>query len=104
MNPSADIADAIDASLIPRSRRSSEVGNGNPLQHSCWKIPWTKDPGRLHPQGHRELNATQYSTAAAAAVSSSHVPCLSIRFHGVQMEYVKQYKKYLTSLASSYFL
>ena len=23
------------------------VGNGNPLQYSCLKIPWTDEPGRL---------------------------------------------------------
>ena len=22
-------------------------GNGTPLQYSCWKIPWTEEPGRL---------------------------------------------------------
>ena len=22
-------------------------GNGNPLQYSSWKIPWTEKPGRL---------------------------------------------------------
>ena len=21
--------------------------NGNPLQDSCWEIPWTEEPGRL---------------------------------------------------------
>ena len=24
-------------------------GNGNPLQYSCWRIPWTEEPGRLQP-------------------------------------------------------
>ena len=22
--------------------------NGSPLQYSCWRIPWTKEPGRVH--------------------------------------------------------
>ena len=35
----------------------------------AWKMPWTKDPGRLCPQGHKELNATEHSTVAAAAKS-----------------------------------
>ena len=27
--------------------RSPGEGSGNPLQYSCWEIPWTEDPGRL---------------------------------------------------------
>ena len=34
-NPLANARDARDASLILGSRRSSGVGNGNPLQYSC---------------------------------------------------------------------
>ena len=26
-------------------------GNGNALQYSCWKIPWTEEPGRLQSMG-----------------------------------------------------
>ena len=26
-------------------------GNGNPLQHSCWRIPWTEEPGGLQSMG-----------------------------------------------------
>ena len=33
--PPANAGNIKDASLIPGSGRSSEVGNGNPLQHSC---------------------------------------------------------------------
>ena len=33
--------------LIPESRRSPGEGNGNPLQYSCWEIPWTEEPGML---------------------------------------------------------
>ena len=38
-NPSANVA---DVGLIPRSGRSSEVGNGNPLQYSCLENPLDK--------------------------------------------------------------
>jgi len=31
--------------------RSPGVGNGNPLQYSCWKIPWTEKPGGLKSTG-----------------------------------------------------
>ena len=40
-----------DLGSIPGSRRSPEEGNGNPLQHSSWKIPWTEKPDRLQPMG-----------------------------------------------------
>ena len=41
---------------IPRSGRSLEVGNGNPLQYSCW--------GSLvgfSPWGHKESDTTEHS-------------------------------------------
>ena len=39
----------------PGSGRSPGVGNGNPLQYSCWRIPWTEEPGRLWPIGSQRL-------------------------------------------------
>ena len=30
-------------------------GNGNPLQHSCWKIPWTEEPDRLQSMGSQRV-------------------------------------------------
>ena len=36
-----------DPGLIPRLGRSPGEGNGNPLQSSCWKTPWMKEPGSL---------------------------------------------------------
>ena len=38
-NPPADAGDIRDAGLILRSGRSPGTGNGNTLQHSCWKTP-----------------------------------------------------------------
>ena len=35
--------------LIPESGRSPGEGNGNPLQYSCWKIPWMEEPGGISP-------------------------------------------------------
>ena len=37
-----------DLGLIPGLGRSPGEGNGNPLQYSCWKIPWMEEPGRLY--------------------------------------------------------
>jgi len=39
--------DSGDMGLIPGSGRSPGVGNGNPLQYSYLKIPWTEEPGGL---------------------------------------------------------
>ena len=46
-NPPANAEDAGDVGSIPGSGRSPGVGNGNPLQYSCLKIPWTEEPGGL---------------------------------------------------------
>ena len=36
---------------IPGSGRSPGGGHGNPLQHSCWRIPWKEELGRLQSIG-----------------------------------------------------
>ena len=36
-----------DVGSIPGLERSPGKGNGNPLPCSCWKIPWTEEPGGL---------------------------------------------------------
>ena len=46
-----------DAGSIPGLGRSPGEGNGNPLQYSCLKNPWTEEPGGfqsigLHRVGH----------------------------------------------------
>ena len=30
-------------------------GHGNSLQYSCWKIPWTEEPGGLHSMGSQRI-------------------------------------------------
>ena len=30
-------------------------GNGNPFQHSCWRIPWTEEPVRLQSMGSQRV-------------------------------------------------
>ena len=50
-----------DADSIPGSERSPGEGNGNPLQYSCWKIPWIEGPDRLlfkSPWGYIESDMT----------------------------------------------
>ena len=58
-NLPANAGDIRDEGLIPGLGRSPGVGNGNPLQYSCLEIPWTEEPGRLQPQGHKELDITE---------------------------------------------
>ena len=52
-------ANARDVGLIPGLGRSPGEGNGKPLQYSCWKIPWTEEPGGLQSMGYRELDTTE---------------------------------------------
>ena len=33
--------------------------NGKPLCTLAWKIPWTEEPGRLGPWGHKESDMTE---------------------------------------------
>ena len=40
-------ANAGDTGSIPGSGSSPGEGNGNPLQYSSWRIPWTEEPGGL---------------------------------------------------------
>jgi len=47
--PPAKAGDVRDMGLILGSGRPPGVGHGNPLQYSCWRIPWTEEPGRLQP-------------------------------------------------------
>ena len=42
---------SVDVGSIPGSRRSPGGGNGNPLQYSCTRTPWTEEPGGLQTTG-----------------------------------------------------
>ena len=44
---------------IPLSRRSPGGGNGQPLQYSYWKIPWTEEPGGLWSMGSQRAGHDQ---------------------------------------------
>jgi len=50
-NLPANAGAAGEAGSIPGSGRSPGGGNGNPLQYSCWEIPWTEEPGGLQSMG-----------------------------------------------------
>ena len=44
-----------DPGSVPGLGRSPGEGNGNPLQYSCLKIPWTEEPGRLQSMGSQRV-------------------------------------------------
>ena len=44
-----------DVGSIPGSGRFPGVGNGNPLQYSCLKIPWTEETGGLQFMGSQRV-------------------------------------------------
>ena len=44
-----------DPGSIPGLGRSLGEGNGNPLQYSCLKNPWTEEPGRLWSTGSQRI-------------------------------------------------
>ena len=50
-NPPASAGDARDAGSIPGSGKSPGIENGNPLWYLAWRIPWTKEPGKLQSIG-----------------------------------------------------
>ena len=45
--PPANEGDIRDTSSIPGSGRPPGGGQGNLLQYSVWRIPWTEEPGGL---------------------------------------------------------
>ena len=51
----ASACNAGDSDLIPGSERSPGEVNGNPLQYSCWKIPWMEEPGGLQSMGSQRV-------------------------------------------------
>ena len=47
-------ANAGDKGLIPGPGRSPREGNGNPLQYSCLRNPWTEESAGYGLWGHKE--------------------------------------------------
>ena len=44
---------------IRGSERFLKGGNGNPLQYSAWRIPWTEEPGRLQSMRSHKSDMTE---------------------------------------------
>ena len=55
-----------DTRLTLGSARPPGRGHGDPPQGSCWRIPWTEEPGGLEPMGHtRQTRLKRRSTLPA---------------------------------------
>ena len=72
-NPPNSAGDAGDLGLIPESGRSSAGGNCKPLQCSCWKAPWTEEPGRLQSMGSQRVRHNWPTTHACMAPNRIHL-------------------------------
>ena len=57
-NLPAKTGDIGDSGLILGWGRSPGGGNGNQLQYSAWKIPWTEELGGLQSMGSQMLDMT----------------------------------------------
>ena len=50
-----------DPGMQGPKNRITEGGGANPLQCSCWVIPWTEGPGRLQSMGHQESDTAEHT-------------------------------------------
>ena len=66
-NPLANSEDIRDVGLIPGLGRSPEVGNGNPLQHSCLGNPMDRGARQAIVQGVTESDMTYQLTTVIYA-------------------------------------
>ena len=53
-NLPANAGDTRDEGSIAGSGRSPGQESGNPLQYSCWEIPWTEESAGLQSMGIQE--------------------------------------------------
>ena len=58
--------------LISRSGGSPGGGHGKPLQRSCWRIPWTEEPGELQSMGSVHGIAESWTWLSARVHSQLH--------------------------------
>ena len=87
-------ASAGGVSPILGSGRSAREGNGNLLQHSCWEIPWTEEPGGVPSMGSQRVGhdwateTTAELSLGSATASHCHVSLASLNlkhFHSLPL-------------------
>ena len=80
-NYPASAGDSRHSGSIPGSGSFHREANGNPLQYSCWRVPWTEQPSGLHTVHGVTKSWTQLSdwahTAYVNSVQFSSVQSLS---------------------------
>ena len=64
-----------DLGLIPGLGRSPGEGNGNPLQYSFWRIPWTEESGRLQSMGLQRVGHNLATKPPNTTTTSSNTYC-----------------------------
>ena len=69
-----------DLGSIPGSGRSPGEGNGNQLQYSYWRIPWTEEPGGLQSTGWQRIGHEHSFMCLLAISMSSSVQCFFMSF------------------------
>ena len=62
-------ANAGDLGWLPGSGRSPGGENGNPVQYSCWEIPWTEEPGK-------EVDITESVCTHTHTHTHTHLICV----------------------------
>ena len=70
-----------DVSSVPGWGRSLGEESGNPLQYSCWRIPWTEEHGGLQSMGSKTVGhnwAIFIFTSKTTFVEGSTFPTLGI--------------------------
>ena len=73
----ASAYNAGDWGSIPGLGRSPGEGNGNPLEYSCWKIPWMEKPGRLQSMGSQSRIRLSDFTFTFPKEPALPTPCFS---------------------------
>ena len=78
-NGTESVCSVGDPGLIPWVRRSPGEGNGNLLQYSCLRIPWTEEPGGPQPMGLQksQTSLSDYTTTCFPHICGSDTCHLS---------------------------
>ena len=72
-SPPASAGYMMSLRFDPWAGRSPGGGDGNPLQYSCWRIPWTEEPGLS--QTRLKWLSTAHTNPKALAVKKGHRDC-----------------------------